>query len=466
MNGTKIRLKWLMASAAVLLLGYGCAAGGEAQTDDDQDSSGEFVGGSTTGSGAGGNTTGQGGSSFSNVASTSGSGGQKACAKFTEEAELAPAAMLVALDMTASMTGQKWSTSQLAVVSAVDKDVFDTMSLGLVTFPVSFSQPPKCVCDYVESILGPGTCSLGVPNGVSCGVSGLPQVALAPAGKDKANSGKGPRGAIYNYLTTHSPISADDDGSPIYEALVSGYNALKAYAGVKKRMLVLITDGGFSCTSLSNPTRAAFQDGYGCLDWEHPDNVNKLINDARTDPNTPINTLVIGVPGSNTNGGKSGKYDNAPYPMQLALSTYAVSGSPDTVDPTCDKGAVFSKTGSVPAKPCHIDLSASNFQPNMLADAIASLRGKTLGCIYPLPEAPPGETINLNQVNVRVTIDDMPPQTYPKRSDPSDTCLQSPCWDYSVPDNDVVILGVGCENISKATTAKVEVEVGCDTIVK
>lgn len=465
MTRTGSRLSWLLASAGVLLLGYGCAAGGESQADDDAGSSGEFVGSATNG--AGGSSVGQGGSSFSTTtANNAGSGGQMACAKFTEEAELAPAAMLVALDMTASMTGQKWNTAQLSVVSAIDKDVFDSMSLGLVTFPVTFSQPPKCVCDYIESLLGPGTCSLGVPQGVSCGVSGLPQVALAPAGKDKSNSGMGPRGAIYQYLTTNQPISADDDGSPIYEALVSGYNALKAYAGVKKRMLVLITDGGFSCTSLSNPTRQAFVDGYGCMDWEHPDNVNKLISDARNDPTTPINTLVIGVPGSNTNGGKSGKYDNAPYPMQLALSTYAVSGSPDTVDPTCDKGAVFSQNGVAPAKPCHIDLSTSNFQPEVLAQAISSLRGKTLGCIYSLPEPPPGETINLDQVNVRVTIDGMAPETYPKRSSPSDTCLTNPCWDYSVPDNDVVILGIGCESISQATTAKVEIQVGCDTILK
>ena len=31
--------------------------------------------------------------------------------------------------------------------------------------------------------------------------------------------------------------------------------------------------------------------------------------------------------------------------MQLALSTYAVSGSPDTVDPGCEKGSLFTKDG-------------------------------------------------------------------------------------------------------------------------
>ncbi|UQA55079.1 hypothetical protein [Polyangium aurulentum] len=43
----------------------------------------------------------------------------------------------------------KWGTAQLAIVGAIDKDVFDTMSLGLTVFPSAFSDPPQCQCDGI-----------------------------------------------------------------------------------------------------------------------------------------------------------------------------------------------------------------------------------------------------------------------------------------------------------------------------
>ena len=116
-------------------------------------------------------------------------------------------------------------------------------------------------------------------------------------------------------------------------------------------------------------------------------------------------SFVVGVPGSDSAGEMQGAFATPNYHMKLALSTYAVSGSPDTVDPTCDKGTVFTKGGSDPAKPCHIDLSnGANFNPDALANAISAIRGKALGCLYTLPDPPPGKTIDLALVNVVVTI--------------------------------------------------------------
>ena len=383
--------------------------------------------------------------------------------------------MLIVLDKSASMTvGMKWSAAQLAVVSAIDKDVFDSMSLGLVAFPEGWSKPPPtCLCDaiiaqYEQAI--PGICGLldccgdALPLGVSCGISGLPQVAMAPAGKDKSNGPMGPRKQIYQYLVSQMPLSNGDDGSPIYEALVAGYNALKVYPNVDERMLVLITDGGFSCASISN--RGGYLDDANCQDWEYPDTVNKLISDHRTDINTPINTFIVGVPGSDSTGQKIGVYATPPYNMLLALSTYAVSGSPSSVDPACDKNAVFTQNGAAPANPCHIDLSNGQmFNANALADAISAIRGDALGCVYPLPEPPPNEMILLDKVNVEATLDgDVKP--IPKRSNPNDDCKMVGCWDYLGPANDIEILGKSCDEIGAASAAKVEVLVGCETILK
>jgi len=450
----------LVASLCGLAAVYiGCASGDDEVKGGSGASGG---GGSTSEGGAGGNGLELGGGGAG--------GGLAACARFTESAEQAPAAMLIALDMSASMSGAKWGAAQLAIVSAIDKDAFDSMSLGLVTFPSSYSDPPQCLCDQL-GIPDPVQCAAAWPGftgmpGVSCGVSALPQVAIAPAGTEKSNGSSGVRSNVYQYLAGTNPISTADDGSPIYEAMLAGYNALGATAGVNRRILVVVTDGGFSCTSLSNnPVRAAFDDANGCADWEHPDNVNALIAEHRDDPTTPINAFVVGVPGSDSTGQKVGGFDTPPYSMLLALSTYAVSGAPNTVDPTCDSAAVFAQGSPAPAKPCHIDLASGQmFDANALADAITKIRGQALGCVYPLPDAPAGEVIAPEEVNVNVTINGME-TTLPRRSDPSDDCAVDGCWDYNE-DGDVEILGAACAEIGSADSASVEILVGCQTIVK
>ena len=329
--------RWLLRLGVVSLFGVGAAIGCAASGNNNT------VNGNAGGAGGGSGSTG--GSSAASLTTSStvtgvsvgsvGSGGGSSCAKFTDAATQAPAALLFVQDMSASMTTNgKWSASQLAIVQAIDEDVFDSMSLGIVTFPSSFAEPPSCLCQGLDQ----QTCDSLLAPGVSCGTSALPQVAIAPAGMNKSNAGMGVRSDIYNYLANHDPLSNADDGAPIYDALVSGYNALKAY-NIDKRILVLVTDGGFSCTSLSAPQRPAYIDGIGCPDWEEPVTVNALITAARTDPTKPIDTFIVGVPGSNSTGKPQGPYDTAPYSMRLALSTYAVSGSPTTVDPACNSNA-------------------------------------------------------------------------------------------------------------------------------
>ncbi|MDC0747208.1 hypothetical protein [Polyangium mundeleinium] len=468
-------LRWLGVSLGLFVsigigLGGGCAAGGSNRPGSGGDGGEGGSGGSGNhgpvgpGGGGGGGIGGGGGG-----IGGGGGGGGPACAKFTAEATQAPATMLTVLDASASMNkSSKWGTAQLAIKSAIDKDVFDTMSLGLTVFPASFTDPSACLCTAVGSPGDIATCKLlqlvtGAP-GVSCGFSFPPQVPMAPAGTEKSTAPTGVRRQMYDWLVSHSPLSNADDGSPIYDALQAGYAALKA-ENIDRRMLVLITDGGFSCTSVASPARAGYMDLNGCPDWEMPKSVNDLITAARTDPTKPIFTFIVGVPGSNSAGAKVDGFDTPPYNMLLALSTYAVSGSPDTVDPSCDKGAVFTLGAPAPAKPCHIDLSnGAQFNADALAKAIADVRGKALGCVYDLPLPPPGEQIDKTQVNVNLTLDGML-QNLKKRTDPLDLCPQDGCWDYT-PDGKVQLLGKACEGLGAATDAKVDIQVGCETILK
>ncbi len=411
-------------------------------------------------SGSAGVTSGGGASSVTgtlDVGTATGAGGFDGCAKFSASADLAPAAMLVVLDRSASMSQlNKWGTAQLALVQAIDKDVFDSMSLGMSTFPSGYTGAPDCLCP------GYGPTCLGLlPMGVACGYPTLPQVPIAPAGKDKSSASMGVRHNVYEYLVGHSPETADpSDASPIYESLVGAYAALKATA-IEKRIAVLITDGGFSCTSLSG--RAAYSDGQ-CLDWEFPDTVNVLIAGARADAQKPILTFIVGVPGSDSTGQNQGPYATAPYSMKLALSTYAVAGSPDTVPADCEKGTTFAKNGVAPVKPCHLDLSGGGFDADALATAIAKIRGAALGCVYPLPKAPPGEEIDLNAVNVVVSLESVK-HTVLRRADKNDTCALDGCWDYDEQGN-VVLLGQSCVDVTAATKVDVEVFFGCASKVK
>ena len=442
-------LSRLVAGAGALLVGA-CAAG---NPDAGTGGSGASVAGPTVQGSTG---------AFESQASTGGSG--PACATFTAEGKQEPAAMLIVLDKTASMTtSSKWSTAQQAVVQAVDQDSFDSLSLGLVAFPQTFQSPPQCLCTFYG--LDPASCAALLDPGVSCGVSGLPQVAIAPAGMEKSNASTGVRHDIYQYLVNNTPLSNADDGSPIYEAMVSGYQALEGVPDVSKRMLVLVTDGGFSCTSVASPARPGYTDG-ACPDWEYPDTVNSLITTWRDNATTPINTFIVGLPGSNSHAGEmQGAFAVAPYSMLLALSTYAVSGSPDTVDPTCDLGLAFSQSGTDPQKPCHIDLSSGAFDATTLAAAIDAIRGKALGCVYDLPTPPDGETIDLAKVNVQVT-QGTTTTTLPKRTDPTDVCeTELGCWDYD-DDGKIELIGKSCADVTASVSTKVEIYVGCTTIVK
>src|SRR5687767_10152863 len=120
-------MRHLAALVALVLsagvgIGVGCAAGGSNNetTGGGGGQGGESGPGSTGPGGPGSTGSGAGGAGGSG-------GGGPMCAKFSAEAKQLPAAMLVVLDMSASMKkAQKWGTAQLAVVSAIDKDVFDS----------------------------------------------------------------------------------------------------------------------------------------------------------------------------------------------------------------------------------------------------------------------------------------------------------------------------------------------------
>ncbi len=366
-----------------------------------------------------------------------------ACGAVTHTAQQAPASLMFVLDGSESMNaGGKWSSAALAIVSAIDQDSFDSMSLGLLVSPNGTVTGPSCV--------------FGFP--VACGSPALPQIPLKPAGKDKSSASAGVRSEMYKWLSANTP-KAGYDGTPLYEALKTSYNFLKLSAAKTKLIAVVITDGTASCSSLSS--RGGYKDANGCNDWEFPSGLVTLIKGAHDDPATPIYTFVVGVPGADTTGKDPSK--EPPYSARKALSAYAKAGAPEYVDPTCE-GTFGAPENVDPAKSCHFDMTTSAaFDAKKLADAIAKMRGEVLGCIYDLP-TPASGTVDKSKVNVRLESKGSGTDLK-KRSDKTDTCATDGCWDYTA-DGKVELIGKACSDAKAITDGRVTILVGCATLVK
>lgn len=366
------------------------------------------------------------------------------CAEAIYQAEQKPAALLVVLDRSSSMAqNNKWVFAAQALVQALDQDVFDSIRVGLYATPSGTIAGPSCI--------------FGLP--VACLAPPFPQVELELAGTMKSSDATGVRREIKDWLIANSPDTGIGDASPMYNALQSAISALQGWPEDGKRMLLVVTDGTLSCNEFS--ARPGFPDCNNCLrDWEDPRNIVALLQTANTDALKPIDTFVVGVPGADTYDPTGCNFP--PYRMRLALSAIAYGGSPDHVPATCD-GTVFTPDGANPTESCHFDMTQGSFNTAALAETISFIRGETLGCVFDLPVPPDGMTIDLSEVNVEYTADGNT-VSLARRSDPTNPCTVTGCWDYTAEDN-VELFGAACQEIKAASTVQVRIIVGCQTIV-
>ncbi len=398
--------------------------------------------GGSAGSGAGGGSGGSGATGID--AGSDAFNSDAACAATTFQAEQSPVAMMIVLDRSSSMTTNgKWAAAQQAIVQAIDQNALDNIALGLLAYPAFQVAAPQCI-------------SILVPQ-VTCGVSSLPDVPIANAGTDKSNASSGVRKDIYTWLTSHSPDSTATDASPGYDAMNAAIQALQGYSINGKRLMLFITDGGFSCASTTGGARGGYSDGL-CPDWEFPDNVVKLISKAYVDPAKPVSTFIVGVPGSDSHGQNQGPYATAPYSMRLALSAYAYAGSPTTVPSNCD-GTAFTKTGGDPGTPCHFDMTQGTFDAAALAGIIGQISGTALGCTFALPQ-PEAGTVDKNKINVQLTTNGQPAEV---KQAPGG-CGNLDGWYYD--GDNIQLCPTTCTTAKAAADAKVDILVGCETKIR
>jgi hypothetical protein len=96
-----------------------------------------------------------------------------------------------------------------------------------------------------------------------------------------------------------------------------------------------------------------------------------------------------------------------------------------------------------------------------LIAALASIRGKTASCDFPLPPPPAGQTLNVDAVNVQFTPTSGAPQTLTYNKD----CTGGDGWHYdnaSAP-TQIDLCDNTCNTVKTQATGKVSIAFGCAT---
>ncbi len=380
------------------------------------------------------------------VGNEGGGGDSGPCGQTQYQATQAPTALLVLLQRSGSMSqNNKWAFAAQALVQALDQPAFDDVAIGLMAAPNATVTGPACV--------------FNLP--VACSVPAFPQVDFAIPGQKHSSDPTGVRHGIKNWLTMNAPDQSAGEGNPLYSAVQIGIGALQGWSAPPgaKRILFVVTDGAISCTSLSN--RQGYTDGNGCTDWENPNNIMTLVSTANKDATSPVDTFIVGVPGSDSYDASGVNFP--PYHMRAALSDIAKAGSPGNVPVGCTATNPFQQTDPDPSVSCHFDMT-QNYSAQAVATAIQQVRGKVLGCIFDLPK-PDGGIVDPGQVNVDYTVGGGNDNSLYRRKDSSNDCANDGCWDYTS-DGKVELIGKACDDVKNAPDAKVNIQVGCATVVK
>jgi hypothetical protein len=96
-----------------------------------------------------------------------------------------------------------------------------------------------------------------------------------------------------------------------------------------------------------------------------------------------------------------------------------------------------------------------------LRDALASISGLALSCVYDIPRPPDGGQLDPNKVNVLFTPDDGEQEVIGKS--PAGPCSSG--WQYSADQRQVLVCGDSCDRIKASSTGSVSLEFGCATSV-
>ncbi|UQA61923.1 vWA domain-containing protein [Polyangium aurulentum] len=384
----------------------------------------QFTSGGEGGSGADGSGSsgpggpgsgGEGGSLFPSGPGATGVGGGS-CAATSNKAEQVPLDMYVMFDQSGSMTtstgnGTRWQAVTGAFKSFVQQPSAAGIGVGVQYFPLEPSVvgmcPAKCAsqadCNPCGGVCFPILNTCIAGDGDSCSAADYAKPDVEIAPLPGASP------AIIQSLDSHTPTG----GTPTYAALDGTIQHAKEWAIAHPDhvvIAVLATDGepGSCETNLSaiNALAAAGASGV-----------------------PKIATYVIGV-GSEL----------------AALNGIAQAGG---------TGQAFL-------------VDSNQNASEQFLQAMNEIRGAALSCSYLIPQPPPGEKIDYNAINVQYTPDGGMPQIIPQVKSKAECPPDGLAWFYDEPvmPKQIILCDATCGKISQDAKAKLDVLVGCATVVK
>jgi len=402
---------WGWSGAAGLVIAAAC--GGSGGTGAGGSGAGVHVGGG--GSGVGGATTATSSGAGGDVGfdagngSSSGGGGAPACTGSTVQATLVPLDIFIMLDKSGSMSdktgtmGQgvpKWDAVTQALKAFFADPQSSGIGVGLQFFPLTaLGAPSSCGSQADCGQFGP--CFLKVCSGntgivctanADCGGQG-PCASLGQCQNDKSTFCL-PIGATCNgnkgscvQVTSSVCLNVDSCAAADYGTPAVPIDLLNAAApGLSAAIDATMPEG-------ATPTAPALQ---GAIDyaktWAAGNPTHKVVALLATDglPTecSPLDTGGISAIAA------------AGLTASPSVSTFVIgvfAGNDPTAKATVDQIAAAGGTTSA----FYVDANQNVNQAFL--DALNAIRGTKLACEYQIPAAPPGETLDYGQVNVKHT---------------------------------------------------------------
>jgi hypothetical protein len=401
--------RWLAGLSFTFAL-VGCSAG-----SGDTGSGGAGQGGSTSAFGDGGSS-----STFGDGGSMGIGGG---CVGSENVAQKVPLDMYIMLDQSGSMgdppsngSGSKWDAVTQALTAFVNQGGSD-ISVGIQYFPIPSGvscpiTPVQCTSD-ADCQTGCGPCEMPIPGfGICSGVGDSDSCeAMDYAMADVEIAAlPGNAGPINSSMAAHGPTG----GTPTLPALQGAIDHASGWANAHPghvAIVVLATDGDpASCDT----------------DLGHIDAV--AASGVALTPS--ILTFVIGVGGS--------------VSALNGIANAGGTGSAFMIDTSPDVQTAF-------------------------LDALNQIQGQSLPCSYLIPDPPPGQTLNFDEVNVTHTpANSTTPTTIPQVADASQCPPSGDAWYYDNPGapTQIMLCPSTCTAYSAEQGATVKVVLGCATVVQ
>jgi len=365
--------------------------------------------------------------------------GASGCEVNSFESDELPASLLFVVDRSGSM-------------GCNPPPLQDTVSCNMLAEPTDPAAPTRWSV-MVDALSGAfreleGTdASVGLSffsNDDTCGVASQPVVAVAAAD-----------GATLSSLESILRGTTPAGGTPIVGAVTLAYQHMheEAGAGIEcpgadcpcaappcgangNRYVVLITDGEESCAA-DDAEQRAWLDG--------------LLDDEATQAvQANVRTFVVGAPGSE--------------PARGFLSELAFRGGTAKNAGQCAHDRLSGQGD------CHFDMTETTDFAADFAQVLKEISGAALGCEFAVPTPVTGETENTVNVQITDGVDGAAPECLPR--DDTASCdggangwqfAKSP--DGSIDRSKIVLCGSACGRVDADASARVDVLVGCETIV-